>query len=61
MKGGAFVSKAGHGYNELSKVGDEMSIKIGKSQKGLNVTNTSWGWPIGDCVHLLRVHGDSIR
>ena len=38
-----------------------MMVKISKSKKGLNFPNVPRHRPLGNCIHLPRIHGDTFR
>jgi hypothetical protein len=39
---------------------NEMSIKVGKSKKTLNITNKNWGSPVDNGLNLTRIHANAI-
>ncbi len=51
------TSKQGHYWIIL---GNETSIKVGKSNKTFDISNRSWSSPINNGLNLMRIHSNAI-
>ncbi len=51
------LSKKGHYWIIM---GNEMSIKVGKSKKALDISNINWNNPINNGLNLARIYANAI-
>ncbi len=54
------LNKRGHYNNYWKIVGSEMSIKVGKSKKTLDILNWVWSSPINNGLNLTKIHENAI-
>ena len=57
----SFVSEAGEWNSDFGVFWNEMPIKIGEAQEGLDVFNLSGFGPILNDLDFVRGHGKAIR
>jgi len=41
-------------------LGNETTIKVGKSNKTLDISNRSWSSPMDNSLNLMRIHANVI-
>ena len=47
--------------DNVGVVMDESTVKVHKSEEGLNVLNFLWFWPVGNGFNFLHGHRESVR
>ena len=55
------LSEVDQGAGDVRIIGNELSIKVGKAKKGVDILNFSGGRPACDAITFDRIHGQLAR